>query len=146
MSKVKRVFGNPPRPRALAAVPPLPRRATVARVDAEAVTVEADGETWPCDVLVTSGGPALRLEVGQPVLFLPPEATDGRGCILGRVERYDPEASKRVELEADEEISLRCGESSIALKADGKVVTRGTDVVSSARRRQRIKGGSVDIN
>jgi hypothetical protein len=49
-------------------------------------------------------------------------------------------------IEAREELLLRCGEASIRLRADGTVQIRGRDVTSWARRRQRIRGGSVSIN
>jgi hypothetical protein len=49
-------------------------------------------------------------------------------------------------LEAQQEIALRCGQSSLTLRRDGKIVLRGRDVVSRASRRNKIRGGSVDIN
>jgi hypothetical protein len=53
---------------------------------------------------------------------------------------------RRVVLSAKTELVLRCGEGSITLSADGKVTIRGVDVVSSATRTQRIRGGAVRIN
>jgi hypothetical protein len=53
---------------------------------------------------------------------------------------------RRVILSAKTEVVLRCGEGSITLGADGKVTIRGIDVVSSASRTQRIRGGAVRIN
>jgi hypothetical protein len=53
---------------------------------------------------------------------------------------------RRVVLEAKTEVVLRCGEGTITLGADGKVTIRGVDVVSSAQRTQRIRGGAVRIN
>jgi hypothetical protein len=49
-------------------------------------------------------------------------------------------------IEARERLVLRCGEASISLEADGTVKILGRDVTSWARRRQRIRGGSVAIN
>jgi hypothetical protein len=49
-------------------------------------------------------------------------------------------------IEASRELTLRCGEASITLRGDGSITIRGRDVTSSARRRQRIRGGSVSIN
>lgn len=49
-------------------------------------------------------------------------------------------------IEAEHELVLRCGAASITLRADGTVNIRGRDVTSWARRRQRIRGGSVSIN
>jgi hypothetical protein len=57
----------------------------------------------------------------------------------------DGESSTRV-IEAREELLLRCGEATISLRADGTIKILGRDVTSWARRRQRIRGGSVAIN
>jgi hypothetical protein len=60
-----------------------------------------------------------------------------------------PEArldGKRVVLEGKEEIVLRCGNSSITLRADGKLVIRGAYVETRASGTNRIKGGAVKIN
>jgi hypothetical protein len=60
-----------------------------------------------------------------------------------------PEAhidGRRVELEAADEIVLRCGKASIVLRRNGRVVIRGTYVETRSRGVNRIKGGSVEIN
>ena len=51
-----------------------------------------------------------------------------------------------VVIEADEELLLRVGESSIKISRDGKVVIRGEHVLTRAKGTNRIKGGSVAIN
>ena len=53
---------------------------------------------------------------------------------------------KRVVLEGEEEVVLRCGEASITLRRDGKVVLRGAYVETTAKGVNRIRGGSVKIN
>jgi hypothetical protein len=53
---------------------------------------------------------------------------------------------KRIVFTAQQEVVLRCGKASIRLSSDGKVVVEGADVVSSARRVNRIRGGAVKIN
>ena len=53
---------------------------------------------------------------------------------------------KRVELEGREEVVLRCGKASLTLRADGKVVLRGVNVVTQADAVQKIRGGKVEIN
>lgn len=53
---------------------------------------------------------------------------------------------RRLVLSADQEVVLRCGKASITLTADGKVTIRGSDVVSTAVRTNRIRGGAVRIN
>ena len=53
---------------------------------------------------------------------------------------------ERIVLTARQEVVLTCGRASITLSADGKVVVRGADIVSSAGRVNRIRGGAVKIN
>jgi hypothetical protein len=53
---------------------------------------------------------------------------------------------RRVELEARDEIVLKCGEASITLRRNGRIAIRGVDVETRARGNNRIKGGSVAIN
>lgn len=53
---------------------------------------------------------------------------------------------KRVEINAEEEIVLRCGESSITLTRAGKIILRGAYVLSRSSGVNRIQGGSVEIN
>ncbi len=53
---------------------------------------------------------------------------------------------KRKILEAEETIELRCGESSILMKKNGKIVIKGTNIVSRSRGANKVKGASVHIN
>jgi len=53
---------------------------------------------------------------------------------------------ERVVLEGKREVILKCGEASITLRSDGRVVLRGTYVETYAKGVNRIKGASVKIN
>jgi len=53
---------------------------------------------------------------------------------------------KRVVLEGDQEVVLRCGDASITLRRDGKIVLRGAYIETTATGLNRIRGGSVKIN
>jgi len=53
---------------------------------------------------------------------------------------------KRITLEAQDEIVLQCGQASITLRRNGRIVIRGTYVESRSKGTNRIKGGSVLIN
>lgn len=53
---------------------------------------------------------------------------------------------KRLVFEADQEIVLRCGASSITLTRAGKILLRGKYLLSRSSGVNRIKGGSVQIN
>jgi hypothetical protein len=75
--------------------------------------------------------------------------SDSRGVILGRVgpsRAEDSEAPEDLVIEAKKNLTLRCGEGSITLREDGKILIKGKDLVSQAQRTIRIKGGSVAIN
>lgn len=77
------------------------------------------------------------------------------GCIRQPGDRSLPELPGRVELDVDGErlvvtatqgLVLRCGKASITLSPDGKIVVRGTTVISHSSGLNRIKGGSVQLN
>lgn len=53
---------------------------------------------------------------------------------------------KRVVLEGQEEVVLKCGEASITLTRSGKVVIRGKYLLSRSSGVNRILGGSVQVN
>lgn len=89
---------------------------------------------------------ALGFEAGDPRrplilgFLLSPETPATAPPLEARLDQ------KRVVLEAEQEIELRCGESAIILTADGRVTIRGTYVTSQASATQRILGGSVNLN
>jgi hypothetical protein len=78
-----------------------------------------------------------------PVLLgvLAPLGLDGN--LAGVEARVD---GQRIEIEGRDEIVLRCGEASITLRRNGRVVIRGVQVETRASGVNRIKGGSVAIN
>lgn len=52
----------------------------------------------------------------------------------------------KVELTGKDEITLRCGESSLTLTKSGRILLRGKYIVSRASGTNRILGGSVQVN
>lgn len=71
------------------------------------------------------------------------------GKVRDRLPRNGIEISirgRRFSVQTDEEIELRCGDAKLRITREGKIVVLGNDVVSRARRRNRIKGGTVNIN
>ncbi len=92
-----------------------------------------------------------------PVLLLFEEGDPGRPIIVGLLhERVEAPAAapavevdadgKRVEVEAADELVLRCGKASLVLRRNGRVIIRGTYVETRSKGVNRIKGGSVLIN
>ena len=53
---------------------------------------------------------------------------------------------RRVELEGRDEVVLRCGEATITLRRNGRILIRGVQVETRASGVNRIRGGSVAIN
>jgi hypothetical protein len=105
-----------------------------------------------CDVLYTSSRPLCP---GDPVLVWGGGSTDDTPVVLGsigpsRASGSIVEAQREVPdelvLEATKGLTLKCGEGSISIRADGKILIKGKDLVSHAQRMNRIKGGSVSIN
>jgi hypothetical protein len=119
--------------------------------------VDRDGNDDPsiwCTVLETSSADRLRVDVGDTLLVW--LAADDSAVILGRIERAAREQAEEATeddavpavlvVEAKEAITFRVGEGSITMRGDGKILIKGTDLVSHAKRMNRIKGGAVSIN
>jgi hypothetical protein len=115
------------------------------------VTVDGDPVTEPDRAAATV--PVTERNVGSSVTLLLP--SDGSPPIVnGVVRAAAPVADgvqvvldgERLLLEADREIVLQCGKSSITLTREGKVVIRGADLLEASTGRHRIKGGTVEIN
>jgi hypothetical protein len=96
-------------------------------------------------------------DIGSAVTLL--VASDGRPPIItGVVQRLacDPLSraaptvvtldGESLVFEAQREIVLRCGKSSLTLTRDGKVVLRGTDLLEASSGSHRIRGATVEIN
>jgi hypothetical protein len=95
------------------------------------------GETQEVVLLIDSrtGRPPVLLGMLQAL-----GATDGPSMVEARVD------GRRVELEGRDEIVLRCGEATITLRRNGRIVIRGVQVETRASGVNRIRGGSVAIN
>jgi len=81
--------------------------------------------------------------------------------ILGRVWAPPAEAStadtatsanaqspmrKKLVVQADEELELRCGQAVILLQGDGRIQLRGRTIINHADALYRIRGGTIQIN
>jgi hypothetical protein len=104
-----------------------------------------------CDVLRTADAPTLTLSLGARVLVLLPAPGGERGTVLGVVAPYetprpDESVPPELRLEAGERLEIRCGESALTMDAAGRVLVKGKDIVTRAKRTQKIRGGTVHIN
>lgn len=53
---------------------------------------------------------------------------------------------KRITITAEDEVELKCGKGGITVRKDGKIIIKGTHILSRSSGPQRIKGASVSIN
>ncbi|MCY1033914.1 DUF6484 domain-containing protein [Corallococcus sp. BB11-1] len=128
---------------------PVPARLAVV-VDAQALR-EAVARKQKVVLLFENGDPGLPFIMG---LIQEPSATPLLDALLEAPAAPEParvptEAhvdGKRVVIEGQDEIVLKCGEASITLRRNGKVIVKGTYLESRATGTHRIKGGSVEIN
>jgi hypothetical protein len=100
-----------------------------------------------CDILqVSEAAPLVLVEGDRVLVWTAPEPE--RGVVLGRIlspSNPRPEVDEIV-IKARKNLTIECGEGSITLRGDGKVLIKGKDLVSRAQRMNRIKGGSVALN
>lgn len=119
------------------------------------VLVRIDGDRTVACATLEAPSVAAPLRAGDPVVVLLDEGRE-TGVVMGRVRPAVPDGAPRegsesptpdtLLLEASREITLKVGDGSITIRKDGKILIKGRDLVSHATRRNRIRGGSVDIN
>lgn len=118
------------------AYPGAPSEGAVARVMARVTEADVGREAA---LLFESGDRDKPIVMG--LLF--------QGAAPAAVSRSGASASvdgERIVLSADKEIVLECGEASITLTRAGKILIKGTYVLSRSSGTNRIQGGSVQIN
>ncbi len=96
-------------------------------------------------LLLFDGGDPLR-----PILVgLVPDAAEAGHEVEGELPSLPEHAivdGRRVSIEGTDEVVLRCGQASITLRRNGKVIIRGTFLDSHSSGTNRVKGASVRIN
>jgi hypothetical protein len=127
----------------------LMREAKVVRIDGDGavvVTVDAEAEIV-CEQLATTGIAALTIAPRDRVLVWQSDHASQNGVVLGRIgPSHADDSPEELVLEATQSLVLRVGDGSITIRADGKILIKGKDLVSHATRVNRVKGGAVAIN
>jgi hypothetical protein len=142
---------------------------TLVAADAgDGVTVRFPGRPSDAPVPARSTVPLTPKDTGRSVLLVFERGHAERPIITGLIEEepvqpsaaatgeavvlpHDPSQTVRVDgrrlhFTAGQEVVIECGQSSIRLRADGRIVILGTEIVSRARRTHKVKGGNVLIN
>ncbi len=130
-------------------VPPVAVRGTLVdiRSDGYLCVCLEDGNEVLCEWLTGPSNKDCVLELGDTLLVLSDFTKPSASVALGRIGRYSaPTIPLNHTIEASRSLSLRCGESSIDLRADGKVLIKGDDVTVRAKGTKRIRAGTVSIN
>ena len=101
--------------------------------------------------------PVRVKDVGKEIVLLFEDGDANRPLLVGFVHATvrDPKAEKaigividghRLTVAAEQEIVLECGEASITLTRAGKILIKGTYLLSRSTGVNRIKGGSIQLN
>jgi hypothetical protein len=128
-------------------VGPMPARSTLPLDEQARQTAVATRQQ--AVLLFENGDPRLPLLMG---LLQPTSETPHLDALLSlpAAPEHEPVETtvdgRRVVLTAQDEIVLRCGQSSIVLRRNGQVIIRGLQVETRATGLNRIKGGNVQIN
>jgi len=98
----------------------------------------------------------LDAAIGHHVVLLFEDGDAARPIVVGWVEEPAEGAvgksralhvdGERFVVEATRVIELRCGEASLTLTADGRVMIKGQNLLAHAKQLNRIRGAAVRIN
>jgi hypothetical protein len=119
--------------------------------------VDFCGNSCQHPVLAVSSVPVQPSDVGKEAILLFEDGDPARPLLVGLVqlpaEHVNSSAGceltvdrKRLVLTAQEEVTIRCGEASITLTRAGKVLIKGSYLLSKSTGPNRVKGGSVQLN
>lgn len=98
-------------------------------------------------VAMTAPPADWRACVGKQAVVAFVDADPARPVILGVIGMPAATALPRtLRVAAGEELTIECGKSKIALRADGRIEIRGEHVISRSRGPNKVKGGTVHIN
>ena len=117
--------------------------------------VDFSGNPEDSPVVARTIAVVSREDVGRDVALLFEGGEPARPVLIGLMAQPQPQRpatvsvdrdGERLELTAQQEIVLRCGDASITLTRAGKVLIRGAYVSSHSKGVNKIKGGAVHIN
>jgi len=127
---------------------PLSLRADILAINEDGTLLvrTVDGHEFQCDWLENNSTSNISLEIGDRLLCIPATEHE-QGIALGRIGSYrKPQPKEHVTIEASASLTLKCGESSVELRSDGRTMLKGEDVLLRAKGTQRIRAATVAIN
>ena|SRR3974377_178929 len=93
--------------------------------------------------------PSAPIETWPPVLLAFENGDPRLPIIIGFVRKKINRERRRVPklvFEAEDEVLLQCGKSSVLLRRDGKIIIKGGDIVSRASGSNKVRGATVRLN
>lgn len=122
--------------------------ARLVSLDGAVATVEAQGHPAGAALSARIACALGADDCGADVVLAFENADAMRPLIIGRLTKFEGagDAPRRLDFEAEEELTLRCGKASLTLTRSGKVLLRGAYVSTRSTGVHRIKGASVEIN
>lgn len=98
----------------------------------------------PCEVVLLVPSDATQMPIITHIIQpLKPQEPEQKPLFNGIDIKVD---GRHININAKEEVVLECGKSSIRLKRDGKIIIKGTEIISRSSGSHKIKGGTVNIN
>ena len=95
---------------------------------------------------LTDDEPSVAVIIGELSDTLWPAAETGEESAGEHDSVPERLADRRIAIEAEDALILKCGKSEIQLRRDGDVLVKGNKITSRARSRNKIRGASVEIN
>jgi hypothetical protein len=99
-------------------------------------SIVKDGGPWPSVLLIFENGDPTRPIIAGLV----------RRTIAVESRSRGTRPIRQLLLDAEEEVLLRCGKSSLLLRRDGKIVLKGVRIVSRASGVNKVQGATVQLN
>ncbi len=122
---------------------PIEARSILDRPSEKCSTMEG---SIPVLLYFEKGNPGLPIVVGIIHDTLYPAVSQDEVLRQLKQPSHNMIDSKTIFFNAQDEIVLHCGKSSVTLNKDGKVIVKGKKIISRASETNKIKGATVSIN
>jgi len=98
-------------------------------------------------VIFENGDPTRPIILGLVMPGPLPDGVGGHKAGAGQAPTIEADVDgRRVRVRAEDELVFQCGKASITLRRNGRVIVRGTEIVTHADGTNRVWGSQVKIN